>query len=199
MKTICQILILLSIISTGCDVFSTRTPEPPDSGRSGFLPPTTASIVLTNFINSIKEKNSENFIACLSDTSTSNINFSFVPSSEALVKFPGKFNIWNKQSELRSFNSVLASIKDNNTPNLVFSKGLNEYEILTSDSAVFYSNYVLHIPHSKDNIPTNFEGTIQLTLNLYNQKWSISKWVDISSMEDSLKFSWSILKASFSD
>ena len=123
----------------------------------------------------------------------------FIPSSEALVKYPGKFNIWNKNSELRSFNSVLASIKDNNSPNLIFSKSLNEFEILTSDSAVFYSNYILHIPHSKETIPTEFEGTIQLTLNLYNQRWSISKWIDISSMEDSLKFSWSILKASFSD
>lgn len=199
MKLIYLLLILICITFISCDFFSTRTPEPPDTGRSGFLPPTSATIVLTNFINSIKEKNSENFIACLSDSSTSNLTFSFIPSSEALVKFPGKFNIWNRTSELRSFNSVLSSIKDDEKPNLIFKKSLNDFENFSTDSAVFYSSYYLFIPHTKENLPTEYEGTIQLTINLHNQRWSITKWIDISSMEDSSKFSWSILKANFSD
>ncbi len=199
MKLIDHILFALSVLILGCDMFSTRTPEPPDAGRSGFLPPTTATIVLTNLINAIKEKNSENYLACLSDSTSGTLSFSFIPSTEALAKFPGKFTDWNKISEQRSYNSILASIKEDQQSELSFKTSVEDFEILTGDSAVFFSDYYLLIPHNKEAVPTEFEGTVQFTLNLVNQRWSISKWVDISSMEDSAKFSWSILKANFSD
>lgn len=199
MKLKIYILFSISILLFGCDLFSTRTPEPPDTGRSGFLPPTTATNVLTNLVNSIKNKNSENFLACLSDSTTGHLAFSFIPSTEALAKFPGKFSAWSKLSEQRSFISILTSIKEDQTPSLTFEKNTDDFEILTSDSAIFYSNYHLLIPHSKESVPTVFDGTVQLTINLSNQRWSITRWVDISSFEDSLKYSWSILKANFSD
>ncbi|MFH1052432.1 MAG: hypothetical protein V1779_16055 [bacterium] len=199
MKLISQILIISCCLAAGCDLFSTRTPEPPDAGRSGFLPPTTATIVLTNFKNAIKEKNSENFLACLSDSTTGDQSYVYIPSTEAMAKFPGKFNDWNKNSEQRSYNSILAAIKEEQIPELIFKTGFNDFEILTSDSAVFYSDYYLLIPHSKEAVPTEFEGTIQFTINLSKQRWSITRWIDISSLEDSAKYSWSILKANFSD
>lgn len=199
MKKFIYISFSLFIILAGCDLFSTRTPEPPDTGRSGFLPPTTATIVLTNLINAVKEKNSENFLACLSDSTAGNLSYTFVPSTEALAKFPGKFNLWNKFSEQRSYNSILAALNQDEKPELTFETGTQDFEVLTSDSAVFYSDYYLKMPHIKDAVPAEFSGTVQFTLYLVKQKWSISRWVDISSFEDSSKFSWSILKANFAD
>ena len=199
MKISIYISVLFYIILSGCDLFSTRIPEPPDTGRSGFLPPTTATIALTNLINAVKEKNSENFLACLSDSTSGYLSFTFTPSTEALAKFPGKFNLWNKYSEQRSYNSILAALKQDEKPELTFNTGTNDFEVLTSDSAVFYSDYYLKMPHNKDAIPTEFSGTVQFTLYLVKQRWSISRWVDISSFEDSSKYSWSILKANFAD
>ena len=60
-------LILCFVLVAGC---STRTPEAPDTGRSTYFPPTSPATVLSNLRYAVLEKNTENFMLCLSDQST---------------------------------------------------------------------------------------------------------------------------------
>ncbi|MFC2132128.1 hypothetical protein ACFLSQ_11905 [Bacteroidota bacterium] len=189
--------LLCFILISGCDLFSTRSPEIPDTGRTKYQPPTSASIVISNFINSIIEKNSENYISCFSDTAQNNREYLFTPSSEAASQYPELFSYWDRSKELRAFNFMLAAIKEDNIPDITLTN--DGWEILLPDSAVFYSDYLLTVPHDLQSTPNVFSGKLQFTLLPNNNQWSIIKWIDISVDSDTIKPSWSVLKASFSN
>ena len=121
MKSKFIIILLFSLFFiNSCDIFSTRTPEKPNSNRSSYQPPTSASIVISNLISSIKEKNIENYISCFADLAQgSNKEFTFLPSSDALSRFPNLFTNWSIDEEERSFLSMISNLKENQNPNLV--------------------------------------------------------------------------------
>ncbi len=197
MKSKFIIILLFSLFFlNSCDVFSTRTPEKPNSSRSSYQPPTSANIVISNLISSIKEKNIENYISCFADSiQGSNKGFTFTPSSDAQSRFPNLFTNWSIDEEERTFLSMISNLKENQSPNLVFTN--DRFDILLSDSAVYSADYELYVPHNLNSIKENFSGTLFFTLiPSSNQLWSISNWIDISR-NDSLVDSWSILKAHF--
>ena len=73
--------ILCTLLISGCDIFTTRTPENPLNAGGIFTPPTSASLVIENLLNAIKEKNTENYILCLADTTrNARQSFQFYPS-----------------------------------------------------------------------------------------------------------------------
>jgi len=182
------------VLISGCDLFSTRIPESPDNNRIKFQPPTSAQIVIDNFILSITNKNVENFSQCLSDSNSGNYKFVFLPSTEASINYQNLFNDWEKSDEVKVMNSIFANL-DDKSPKLSFSN--TGFEQLTPDSAIFISAYTLIVPHSLDNIPKEFSGLLQFTIAHNNsQLWSIIRWIDYSN-NDSLHNSWSILKAFF--
>lgn len=192
--------LLISLFSlfllNSCDIFSTRTPEKPNSNRSSYQPPTSAQIVISNLIGSLKDKNIENYISCFADTSNgNNVQFGFIPSSDAESRFSNLFKNWSIDEEERYFRSMISNLKSDQNPNLILKN--NGFDLLLSDSAVYHADYELYIPHNLNSIPENFSGTLFFTIiPNTNQLWSISSWVDISR-NDTLAESWSILKAHF--
>jgi hypothetical protein len=190
--------LVLSFAIVSCDIFTTRTPEEPDTDRTGYEPPTSPSVVLSNFSNSINEMNSENFISCLSDTAQGYPEYKFIASAEATAQFPGMFTYWDRLSEQKSFNSIIASIEENNRPTIEFNKSIYEFEVLISDSAVFYSEYELSIPFKEQTETIVYKGMIELTMMPNrSQKWAIVRWVDFSLYNDTTNRTWSILKGEF--
>ena len=76
----------------------------------------------------------------------------------------------------------------------------SKFDVLLPDSAVYISDYTLLAKHNLTNIPTSFSGTMQLTIIHHaSGLWNINRWIDISSNSDSVKITWSILKAQFTN
>jgi hypothetical protein len=191
------IYLLVIVFISACDFFSTRNPEDPDTGRTNFKPATSAQIAIDNFVISINEKNTENFLSCLSDTSFGGFIYYFNPSLEALTRFPELFTNWNKQSEGRTFNSIIAYLSEEKKPEFTLTN--TNWEVILPDSAVYLATYSLYIPHNISTTPSKFEGSLQLTLRPNSsQLWSITRWIDVSAKNDSID-SWSILKALFAN
>lgn len=180
-------------------MFSTREPEEPDTGRSAFLPPTSPNIVISNFITSITEKHSGNYIACFTDENQNNENasFQFIPSADALAVYSSVFSSWGINSEQIAFNSLLANMAKESYPELTFSN--SELEIY-ADSAVYTADYYLKINHQIASISNEFAGALTMSImNHDNGQWSINRWRDLKLKDDTIGVTWSVLKAQFAN
>lgn len=196
------ILIALAPFFQSC-IFVTREPEPPDTRRSSFQPPTSAQLVVTNFQASLREKNVENYIQCLvsSDTgATSAIGtrrYTFEPSAEASARFGGVFAGWNVTRERQAFIALTAKISAQSAPSLVLTN--DRFELLSPDSAVYVSDYRLQPNYNLSGAPEAFSGTLRFTIASFpNGFWAISRWSDQTSGQSALP-TWSTLKAQFAN
>jgi hypothetical protein len=181
-------IILISVFTSsycGCDIFQTRTPQPPQQGRSNFVQPTTASIVIQNLISAVAEKDVDNYISCLSDTSFGGRAFSFVPSSNSYSQI---FQSWGIEQERAYFNNLRIQSANYAAPALTLST--RDSSQLSSDSVRFSANYILYWPNR--SYPQLVKGSLRFYLGHdKNQNWSIYRWED--SKTDTL--TWSDLKA----
>ena len=186
MKKIIVILLISSI--SGCDLFTNRDPEKPDAARSNYLPATTHDILFSNLKNSMQEKVLENYMACFVEQSFIDIPFIFIPSSEAVVKFPAIVD-WNLSAERQYFNNLINSTQYN-TPIIIDLQ--NEIKNTLSDSAVFQYDYVLTLSPTNENIPTVYRGNVKFYIYLDSRnQWVIGRWEDIKIGDSP---SWSELK-----
>ena len=196
----CFIAIFASTLLFSCTLFSTRDPEDPTSGRSTFIPPTSPTIVVANFKSAFAEKNTENFISCLSDTMRGgNKVYVFEPSAAVNAQYAGLFQSWNIGSERQSFLALLGKLPTDIPLALQFKN--DKFDISNPDSAVFVADYVLTAAHSVQTIPTAVTGYMRLTISVQTGGlWSIIRWTDSSpSQPDSINATWSLLKAKFSN
>lgn len=196
------ILITLAPFFQSC-IFVTREPEPPDTRRSSFQPPTSAQLVVTNFQASLREKNVENYIQCLvsSDTgatsATGTRRYTFEPSAEASARFGGVFAGWNVTRERQAFIALTAKISAQSSPSLVLTN--DRFELLSPDSAVYVSDYRLQPNYQLTGAPEAFSGTLRFTIASFpNGFWAISRWSDQTSGQSALP-TWSTLKAQFAN
>jgi hypothetical protein len=187
-------------ICSGC-IFVTRQPEPPDTRRSSFQPPTSAQLVVNNFQASLREKNVENYVQCLvsGDSGASALasrRYVFEPSAEASARFSGVFAAWNVARERQAFLALTSKISAQSAPTLQLSN--DRFEFLSPDSAVFVSEYRLRPNYQLSGAPEEFAGTLRLTISSFpNGFWAISRWSDQTSAQTLP--SWSILKAQFAN
>lgn len=186
MKKIIIILLIVSI--SGCDLFTNRDPEDPDSARSNYLPATTHDILFSNLKNSLQEKVLENYMASFIDPSFIDLPFVFIPSSEAVVKFPSLVD-WGLSAERQSFNNIINTTQQS-TPIILDLQ--NEIKNTTGDSAVFQFDYTLTLSSTNENIPSVFKGNVKFFIFLDSRnQWAIGRWEDIKIGTNP---SWSELK-----
>lgn len=189
-------LFCFALLANSCELFTTREPETPETGRDSFLPPTSPQIVIDNFVNSMKEKNSENFISCLGDsTGPDGLGYSFVAASDAASRYPGLFDGWDRSSERRWVVSLFSSIESEVMPAL----GLRDtgFEVITPDSAVYAGEYLFETNHKIEGKTKVFGGRFVLTMRQGSSgHWVITSWRDywLNGKE-----SWSVLKGLFLD
>ena len=178
------ILVLIAISS--CDMLSTRSPEEPNSNTSVFIPPTSYDIVISNFKKAVEEINIDNYILCFEPE-----NYKFYPSADVNAGYEIIFADWNANSERFYLNSL-------STENNISEKGIltltnPNFEIITSDSAVYFSDYILKYDFLKGN--TVFSGRIKLSILRNNTGiWHIRRWIDYKIEHDSISttFHWEI-------
>lgn len=183
-------LILLKGLS-GCGLFSTRTPENPVTVRSTFEPPTTPQAVLNNLTSSIIERNSSNYVKCLSNT-----NYFYVPDSKAQSLYGQIFLNWNVNSEKFYLDNLISQTNSNATSNLFLSNIVTN--IISTDSTITTADYIVAFQHNRNNIPKSAIGNIRLTMKAdESSQYSILKWEDFRKHDTD--FTWSELKANFSN
>lgn len=185
------ILFALVFLLIGCDIFLTRNAEKPDQPRENFLPPTSSDILLTNFINSLTDKNVENYISCLTDSIFFNRSFSFSPSSGAALQFPALSENWNRKNEEKYITDMFRASTGQQISLILSNSSSTPY----GDSTVYLATYNLSISFNDETIPNNYQGEIRLTLVRDTRSfWNIVYWQD--SKNSDLP-SWSELKGRF--
>lgn len=182
----------LWLLSVGC---ATRTPEDPIGSRGTFTPPTSPSVVIENFRAAVSEKNTENFMLCLSDvTSRSTYPYSFEPSAEARARYQSLFASWAVQKERQAFLSMISRLDADERPTLTLVN--SNISFSSPDSTVYVADYELVVDHGITTIPTTLVGTMVLAITPEpSGQWSISRWTDAKRPTDTVESTWSLLKA----
>lgn len=178
---------------------STRTPEDPTGTRGTFEPPTSPSIVLSNLRFAVIEKNTENFMLCLADSSTrSTVAYRFEPSAEVRARYATLFSGWALNNERQAFLSLIARLAPEVRPSLEFTSANVAFS--SPDSTVYVADYVLAAAHGLASVPTTLTGTMSVTITPERTgQWSISAWRDARRTSDTTEATWSLLKAAVSN
>lgn len=181
--------IVFAFIFAGCDLFTTRTAEQPNQPRSNFQQAVTPQLLIENLVNSLKDKNVENYLACLSDSSFTKKIFVFSASSSALSQYPSLSENWNKKNEEQYFNNMIVRVPDNLNITLTLS---NESYSPQADSVIYTASYFLSVPTQDPNFPQNYQGDLRFNMIRDSRAiWSIYYWQDT---KNSQLPSWSELK-----
>ncbi len=195
MKHLALPLIFFFVLTAaGCDLFSTRDPEPPSSGSSTFVPPTSPDLVLANLENAVAEKSTENYLRCLVDTLNSNQRYLFIPSASAAGRYAATFAEWSLQSE-RAWFSAMKAFSEADAPSSLSLNG--SFSVIAADSAIYEGTYDLAFRHGVSSVSETVRGNLQFVLHTdRNSIWSISRWTDIPRDDET---SWSEWKGRFAN
>ena len=186
-----SLLLISFFIFKGCGIFDTRTPEQPVTIRSTFVPPTTPELVITNLQYSILEKNSDNYVKCISPT-----NYFYVPDSKSQLIYGTIFQNWNIQSEKNYLNNIISQSNTNSTSTLFLDNP--SFTTITPDSVIYKSDYIIVFQHNRANVPKSGTGNLTISLKANeNNLFYINKWEDFRKHDTD--FTWSELKANFSN
>ncbi len=178
------------IIIGGCGLFDTREPEPPETIRSTYFPPTSADVVIENLSYSILEKNSDNYLKNISPA-----NFLYIPDSRSQQNYKLIFSSWNQSSEKRYLDNLITFTSATSSSVLFLDN--DRLTQITSDSAIFQANYIIVFQHNQTNIPKSAKGNLTLSIATdENDLFYIRKWEDFR--QNDTDFTWSELKANFS-
>lgn len=189
-KPLILILLTLLLIS-GCELFTTRTPEMPDDNAINYPPATSPVILITNFNNSIKSLNPDNYYDCLLKNNENNFIYQYIPDPDAQARYGIIFTQWNALSERNFMNGLKSSVEFMITPQFDWED--EKFEVMTSDSAIYFGQYKLIISLQKKS--EIFQGIARLVLFRSNSGlWFIKTWQDFQlNSSDTLK-TFSILK-----
>lgn len=180
---------LITAFIQGCGIFDTRDPEPPETVRSTYTLPTTAGIVIDNIESAIAQKNSDNYLKCLSST-----NYQYVPDSRSQQNYELIFSTWNQLAEKKYLDNLILVTQINNSVLFLDNRRMTQ---INSDSALFQANYIVVFQHNLQNIPKSARGNLTLNISTDNELFYIKKWEDFR--QNDTDFTWSELKAKFSN
>jgi len=183
---------IFSIFIVGCELFTTRTPEDPNTSSLNYPPATSYEILLNNFSNSINELSSENYYNCfLSDDEVESISYTFFPSPDAVARYGIVFENWTSFSEKNFLLGLKSKVESGIMPSFKWTSG--NFEIMTLDSTVYVGQYELSMNLQKEL--ETFSGISRMTF-IHNSSglWKIKTWQDFQlNSSDSAK-TFSILK-----
>jgi len=187
-------ILACTFLLAGCGLFETRDPEPPTSGSSTFIPPTSPDIVIENLESAVSEKSTENFIRCLVDTLNSDRRYEFIPTAAAAGRYMATFSDWKLQSE-RAWFAAMKAFAAEDAPSQLTLTGT--FAVIAADSAIYEGMYDCTFRHGVSGIAESVHGTLQFILHTdRNSIWSVTRWTDIPSQGHT---SWSEWKGRFAN
>ena len=182
-------VLILAVIFSGCDLFTTRTAAPPNQPRSNYQQAVTPDILIQNLVNSLADKNVENYMSCFADPSYSQKVYTFTASSSAQSQYSVFSEGWGIKNEEQYFNNMILKVSDNLQISLTFS---NTSSSPQGDSLFYTASYFLNVPTGDPNFPPNYQGNLKFSMvRDARSLWTIYYWQD--SQNSNLP-SWSDLK-----
>ncbi len=179
------VLIMLAF-ATGCELFATRTPEPPGTETGVFLQPDTPDQVLENLRYAIAELNAPNYRRSFSD------DFRFEPTAEAEARDPSIWNGWGAREEESYFRALVEAAR------LTSGNDLRLTDVEQTAGPVRYTvdaSYVLVLNHRSTTLANTLQGRVAWSIEKgQDGLWYIVTWTDNSIAAAA---SWSDLKAAF--
>jgi hypothetical protein len=167
---------LISLFLVSCDLLNTRDPEDPDKLGSSNIPATSPQVLLQNLKSSMEEKITENYLACLVDSSFLRKKFQFIPATGSITQYP-VLNVWNLSSERQYFNNLKANLSQGANISLKFN---NEVNTPLGDSAIYSFDYILQISSNNLTFAGQYSGSALLKIFLDSRnQWVIVDWQDI--------------------
>ncbi len=185
----------LLFLSACGNPFSTREPEPPESGGSNFINPSSPDVVFINLQIALQERNVENYVRSFVDTSRSQQRFEFIADQGVMATQPGTFLNWSLEDERRYLQQLFQATPADSVIRLNFDLD-NRSE--TASTATLTQTYTLEVRHrlQSESAPADIRG--QATFFLERNEtgdWAIFRWQDFKV--NTSDFSWSELKAFF--
>jgi hypothetical protein len=185
------LFIVFAVAYNGCDIISTRTAEPPNQPRSTYQQAVTPEILISNLVNSFKDKDAQNYVNNFVDSSFTDMRFHFSPSSGSVSQYPFLSIDWKIRDEEQYFNNLITKIKEGNPITLSLT---NEQYSPQGDSLIYTATYSLNVPNDQSE-PQDYQGDLRFTMIRDSRSvWVIYYWQDTKST--SLP-SWSELKGKF--
>ena len=187
------LFIAFSLIATttSCDIFSTRDAQDPDQARSNNQPAVQPTIVIVNLINSLIDKNVQDYMSCFVDSLFSSQKFTFSASGEVASNYPIFLQGWGLSEEQRYITSVLSKINKDYPISLTFND--ENFSSLSGDSLIYTATYFLNVPIAAEGQSSvNYSGNLQFNMLRDSRSiWVIYLWKDTKSQTLP---SWSELK-----
>ncbi|MBU0690447.1 hypothetical protein KKH18_01420, partial [bacterium] len=174
------------VLIVGCDLFNTRDPEPPNTGRGSWEVPRVPQDVLTNLSRAFLEQNAVNYLLSFEQEV-----FEFIADPEALQQNPSLAG-WNYQSEATHINRLLSvgTLPIDSAVSVVF---LNSEQTTLGDSAEIIADYSLQAEIALEGAPGPMAGTAYFYLRIGEAGyWEIYRWQDQRTEE---KSTWSDIKS----
>jgi hypothetical protein len=183
--------IIIATVFTGCDLLQTRNAEAPNQPRSNYQQAVTREILISNLVNSLKDKDVQNYISCFVDSSFTNVKFHFSPSSGAVSQYPFLLSDWSVSEEEQYFNNLITKVTEGSPITLSLT---NEQYSPQGDSVIYTATYSLNVPNDQSE-PKDYQGDLRFTMIRDNRNvWVIYFWQDTKSTNLP---SWSELKGRF--
>jgi hypothetical protein len=180
-------LVIVAATLIGCDIFSTRTPQPPDSGSTFiWTPATSIQTLLDDFqgaLQVVDAANSAKAFVAPTDSVPSGLSkaYTFVPQS-GVDKSP--FVGWNYQSEQSYITKLGTLLPQNPKITVLFTnESINQSNATTGTVTL---NYNLLLPVSQSSgVPASISGNLQFQVELVTtsqsiQEWRIAQWQDFA-------------------
>jgi hypothetical protein len=183
--------IILLIAFSGCDLLQTRDAESPNQPRSTYQQAVTTEILISNLINSMKDKDVQNYINCFVDSSFSTAKFQFSASSGAVSQYPFLSANWTVRDEETYFNNLINKVSEGSPITLSLT---NEQYSPQGDSLIYTATYSINVPNDQSE-PKDYQGDLRFTMIRDSRSiWVIYFWQDTKSTDLP---SWSELKGRF--
>jgi hypothetical protein len=198
-------LVLLSVFLAGC-IFSTRTPEPPNSSATFiWTPATTPDLVMQNFTGALKILDATDykrvFINATEATSNGVSTFLFSPASDISQSSRSIFTDWSVPNEGTWVTNLRAQLPSNSQITLLLTQTSSDQ---SANSASLSYNYTISLPFSTSStvIPGVVQGSLQFQLTFITtdegtKEWRIVSWSDFLPQSGSGP-TWSDLKVDLS-
>lgn len=173
-----------------CDLFRTRSTEPPFNSGSPWIPPTQVEQVFINMSLAIAELNSENYLKSFFDMDELENTFLFLPNPNT-VGWPAS-EPWDYEVEKRTIENLFSQMSPEVPGYLHFDVG-ESLSYGNEDSVWVTKPYSLLVPVTdpSQNIPQDVSGTAHFYLAKTSiGYWAIYRWEDVDGSP-----SWTDLKA----
>ena len=171
---------------SGCDLFSTRDAEAPDTGRSSWDIPRVPRDVLRNITLALAERNDVDYLRSISSD-----HFSFIADAVTLSNYP-ELAGWSLAEETRHITQLLSGgvLPSDSILSVVFE---NIEQTEWPDSAFLQEKYTLLAGVTVPGVAHQMSGTAEFLLGVESEGyWVIRRWVDRRTEGEA---TWSDLKA----